>query len=152
MGGTDFYRVEGWFRGFVLWSAAPFRAAHTQFLRDSLCGPRTRDSNQAEGKEENEEAALRRRPGVSLAYSPCFLCAAIAVGLQGPRTYPDPSHGETCKPNVHPMDPRGNKESEEAEAATIGGAHLQCCLHVPWSGPQNRSRAVGAQCQGWYHP
>lgn len=57
----------------MLWLAAPFRAAHTQPLRDSLCDPRTRDSKQAEGEEEEEEAALRRRPGISLAYSP-YIC------------------------------------------------------------------------------
>lgn len=64
----------------MLWSAASFRAARTQLLRDSLCDPRTRDSNQTEGKEEKDKAALRRRPGVSLAYSPYFLCAAIGEG------------------------------------------------------------------------
>lgn len=53
----------------MLWSAAHYRAAHTQLLRDSLYDPRTRDSKQAEGEEE-EAAALRRRPGVPLAYSP----------------------------------------------------------------------------------
>ncbi len=57
----------------MLWSAVHYRAAHTQLLRDSLCDPRTRDSKQAEGKEKEEAAALRRRPGVSLANSP-FLC------------------------------------------------------------------------------
>lgn len=74
MGGgwAAFYRVEGWLGGFVLWSAAHYRAAHTQLLRDSLCDHRTRDNTQAEGEEKEEAAALRRRPGVSLAYSPFF--------------------------------------------------------------------------------
>lgn len=61
--------MKGRLTGCVLWSAAHYRAAHTQLLRDYLCDPRTRDSKQAEGEEE-EAAALRRRPGVSLAYSP----------------------------------------------------------------------------------
>lgn len=127
----------------MLWSAAQYRAAHTQLLRDSLCDPRTKDRKQAEGKEE-EEAALRRRPGVSLAYSPYFLRVVIAVRPQGPRTHSDRNHGEIGQPNVHPMDLRGYQEGEEAEAETIRGAHLQCSLHVPWSGPQNSSGAVGA--------
>lgn len=59
--------MEGWLGAFVLWSAAHYRAAHTRPLRDSLCDPRTRDSKQAVVKEEEGEAALRRRPGVSLA-------------------------------------------------------------------------------------
>lgn len=128
----------------MLWSAAHYRAAHTQLLRDSLCDPRTRDSKPAEGKEEEAAAALRRRPGVSLAYSPCFLCVVIPVRPWGPHTHSDRSHGETGQPNVHPMDPGGHQEGEEAEAATVRGAHLQCCLHVPWSGPQNDSGTVGA--------
>lgn len=66
--------MKGRLRGFVLWSAAPYRAAHTQLLRDSLCDPRTRDSKQAEGVKK-EAAALRRRPGVSLAnFSHFFVC------------------------------------------------------------------------------
>lgn len=56
----------------MLWSAALYRAAHTQLLRDSPCDPRTRDSKRAEGEEQEEAAALRRMPGVSLAYSPYF--------------------------------------------------------------------------------
>lgn len=63
----------------MLWSAAHYRAAHTQLLRDYLCDPRTKDSKQAEGVEEEAAAALRRMPGDSLAYSPCFLCVVIAV-------------------------------------------------------------------------
>lgn len=58
----------------MLWSAALYRPAHTQLLRDSPCDPRTRDSKQAEGEEEKEASALRRRPGVSLGYS-LFFCA-----------------------------------------------------------------------------
>lgn len=143
MGRQLFSRVGGWLWGFVLWSAAHYRAAHTQLLRDSLCDPRTRDSKQVEGKEE-EAAALRRRPGVSLAYSSCILSVVIAVRPQGPRKHSGCSNGETGQPNVHPMDPRGHQEGEEAETATIRGADLQCCLHVPWPGPQDGSGAVGA--------
>lgn len=127
----------------MLWSAAHYRAAHTQLLRDSLCDRRTRVSKQAEGKEE-EAAALRRRPGVSLEYSPYLLRVVIVVRPQGPHTHSDRSHGETGQSNVHPMDPRGHQEGEEAKAATIRGTHLQCCFHVPWPGPQNGSGAVRA--------
>lgn len=88
-----FYQLRGHLKELVLWSAALYRAAHTQLLRDSLYDPRTKDSQREEGVNK-EEAALRRRPDVLLADLAVFVFFLPVCGhrskASGPLHLPRP--------------------------------------------------------------